>query len=60
MWLGLFIITVVIVGLLSLSLWMKEIYDTHHSSGSADCVSGSDNNSCTHCGIKDISNCAQN
>ncbi len=61
MWFGIIIITVIVVGFLAVSLWLKESYEKKHN---IDCEleEGTlpDNDSCSHCGIKDIANCSHN
>jgi hypothetical protein len=64
MWLGLLIATIIIVGFLSVSLWIKIYIEKGNINPVIDCAvqKKDDINSdiCNHCGLKDLASCSIN
>ncbi|GEM_PF-2801427 len=62
MWLGLLIATIIIVGFLATSLWLKIYFEKGSTSSGINCElekkKAENLSACDHCGLKDLTNCS--
>ena len=64
MWFGIIIVSIIVVGFLTVSLWVKENYEKNKASSIEDCDLNENkpgtSDTCSHCGLKDIADCSYN